>query len=273
VTALRVAIGRAEHPARATRSRAARAAPLRGLLPLTGGLLAWQVLADAESAYFPPPSSWWDALVGLWEAGRLGPAIVTTFLSFVAALALASAVGAALGIALGRSRALDRLLGPAFEFGRTLPAGALVPVAVLVIGYTASMKLAVAVFTSLWPVLLNTRAGARQLSRERAEVAKVLRLSRMHTLRKVLLPSLLPSFFIGVQVAAPVALIIVLLVEIVTHLPGVGGEIAIAQANFQSAIVYGLVMVTGLFGLAVNLFIGQLARVMRRYDPRARAAE
>jgi ABC-type nitrate/sulfonate/bicarbonate transport system permease component len=240
---------------------------VRGLLPLALGLALWQIFGSRESPYFPVPSEWLRALGELWTAGKLWPAVVTTLTSFAGALLLSILVGSVLGVLLGRSKLLDRLLGPALEFGRTRPAGALVPVAVLIMGYTSSMTLVVVVVTSFWPILLNTRSGARGISQDRLDTARVLRLSWWATQRKILLPSVVPSIQLGTQIAAPITLIIVLLVEILTQVSGVGREIALAQSVFRSATVYGLVVLTGLFGLVVNWVISWIGHLTRKYDP------
>lgn len=250
-------------------SRAHGGAPLRGLLPLGVGLLLWQILASPEVPYFPAPSQWLRALQGLWTSGKLVPAVAITVGHFAGALALSIVIGSILGILLGRSKVLDRLLGPALEFGRTMPAGAMVPVAVLLMGYTSSMTLGVVVLTSFWPILLNTRSGAQRISQDRLDTARVLHLSWWQTQYKIVLPSVLPSIQLGVRTAAPVTLIIVLLVEILTQVSGMGREIALQQSTFRSAAVYGLVALTGLLGLAVNWLIGWSEHFMRKYDPSA----
>jgi ABC-type nitrate/sulfonate/bicarbonate transport system permease component len=242
-------------------------APIRGLLPLAFGLILWQALAAPNSPYFPPPLEWIRALEGLAKTGRLWPAIATTVTHFALALVINISLGSALGIVLGRSRILDRWLGPLLEFARTMPAGALVPVAVLIMGYTSSMTLAVVVLTSFWPILLNARAGAAGISQDRLDTARALHLSWWATQWKILLPSVVPSIRLGTQIAAPITLIIVLLVEILTQVSGIGRQIALAQSMFRSANVYGLVALTGCFGLVVNWLIGGLSRLTRKYDP------
>jgi sulfonate transport system permease protein len=250
-------------PARAR----SESAPVRGLLPLGLALLLWEMLASPNSPYFPPPLEWFRALEALAKAARLWPAIATTLTHFALALLINIVLGSALGIVLGRSQVLDRLLGPLLEFARTMPAGALVPVAVLIMGYTSTMTLAVVVLTSFWPILLNTRAGARSISQDRLDTARALHLSWWATQCKILLPSVVPSIRLGTQIAAPITLIIVLLVEMLTQVSGVGRQIALGQSMFRSASVYGLVALTGCFGLAVNWLIGGLGRLTRKYDP------
>jgi len=161
-----------------------KGAPLRGLLPLALGLVLWQLLAPANSPYFPPPSEWIRALEALAQRRQLWPAISVTVMNFLLALLLSILIGSALGILLGRSKLLDRLLGPLLEFCRTMPAGALVPVAVLIMGYTSPMTLFVVVFTSFWPILLNARSGARNISQDRLDTARALKLKDRGLLRQ-----------------------------------------------------------------------------------------
>jgi ABC-type nitrate/sulfonate/bicarbonate transport system permease component len=239
--------------------------PLRGLLPLIVLLALWQLLAPAGDPYFPRPSEWVAALGELAGAGQLVGPVLSTLLTFVLSLVVATLLGAALGIVVGRSREADRVLGPTFELVRTVPAGALVPVAVLVIGYTRSMTVAVVVLTSLWPVLLSTRSEARRLDPARLETARVLHLGRFEAFRKVVLPSVSSGMVLGLQIAAPLALIVTIVVELVTQVDGIGKQIGLAQAQFESAAVYGLVAVTCLVGLVVNLAAAGLARATRRY--------
>jgi sulfonate transport system permease protein len=254
-------------PFRASDTRLRGAAPLRGLLPLIVGLILWQIFASPKSPYFPPPLSWLQGLQTLQASGKLMPAFTTTIASFLAGLALSVLIGSIMGLLLGRSAALDRMLGPILEFGRTMPAGALVPIAVLIMGYTESMTLFVVILTSFWPILLNVRSAAKGISRDRLDAARVLRLSWWDTQRKIVFPSVLPAIQLGTQIAAPVVLIIVLLVEILTQVSGIGREIAVAQATFRSSTVFGLVMLTGILGLLVNWGISWIGRLTRIYEP------
>jgi sulfonate transport system permease protein len=245
---------------------ASSAPPLRGLLPLAIGLLAWQFLGPRNVPYFPPPLEWLKAVDALRASGNLWPAVLTTMTSFSEALVLSIVIGSALGILLGRSASFDRMLGPSLEFWRTMPAGALVPVAVLILGYTESMTLFVVMLTSVWPILLNVRTAARRISQDRLDTARVLHMSWFATQRKILIPSLVGSIQLGTQIAAPIVLIIVLLVEILTQGSGIGREISLAQSTFRSSTVFGLVILTGVLGLAVNLLIGWTRALLRNYE-------
>jgi ABC-type nitrate/sulfonate/bicarbonate transport system permease component len=251
----------------------ARLPPLRGLLPLVLLLAAWQVIDPQNSPYFPPPSSWWSSIVTLTRAGRLLPALGSTLTTFLAAIAVACILGGAAGILIGRSPAARRALGPLLEFCRGLPPPVVVPVAVLVLGYVESLKLVIVVSVAIWPILLNTATSTSALSELLGDVARTLRIGRLATLRTIVLPAAVPAFLIGVRGAVPIAIIITLLVEMITSLPGIGSLIVLSQRQFRSSEVYGLLVVVGLLGFILNsAFLLIEGLLLRRWPPRVSPA-
>ena len=254
-----------EPPAKSRPRRVRRrsgSAPLVGLLPLALALVAWQVFGDVNSPYYPPPSRWWAELKPLWEDGSLTVAVRATLVSVVLSLLLATVVGTLVGGAVGASRIADRALSPLLEFLRVLPAAALVPLAALVLGYTLQMKLAVVVLPATWPILLACRSARRAVSPTLIDASRSLGLSRTSRFRKILLPSLAPGVLLGLRVAAPLALIISILVEIVTRVDGIGALMGSAQANYRSAQVYGLLALAGIIGFCVNWVVTRLESVL-----------
>lgn len=248
--------------------RLSRSTSLLGLTPLVVLLAGWQIFGQDRSPYFPRPSTWVAAIVGVWESGVLQPAIWATISSFLLAFVLASVIGVAVGIPVGRSRLADRLTGPMFELFRALPAAAVVPIAVLFGGYTEKMKIVVVVFAAVWPILLTVQASARGLPAARLDLGRSLRLTRGQNLVKILMPSLFPSVLLGIRVAAPTVLIIVLLVEIITQIPGLGGVLSVAQQNYQAALVYGITAISAILGLIVNIAVSSIESIALRYEPK-----
>lgn len=238
---------------------------LRGLLPLLAFLTAWQLAASEHSPYFPPPSSWIHGVATLWANGTLLPAAAATVSTFLTGLAVATATGTLVGLLVGASGNADRALGPSLEFARAMPPAAMVPIAALLIGYDRTMKVAVVVFATIWPILFNTRAGARGLDPVLIETARSLRLGNFDRACKIFLPGLLPAIFLGVRSAAPVALVITLLVELVSRVRGLGSLIASAQESYHAGQVYGLILVAGLFSLVINGLVETLQTHSFRY--------
>ena len=87
-------------------------------------------------------------------------------------------------------------------------------------------------------------------------------------MKKVLIPAVAPSFLLGLRVAVPLAVIMTLLVEMLTSLPGVGSLIVTGQRQFRSAEVYALLFMVGILGLCFNaIFSAAQHAVLRRWPP------
>jgi ABC-type nitrate/sulfonate/bicarbonate transport system permease component len=246
-----------------------RGTPVRGLLPLVLALTLWQLLGADESAFFPRPSTWVTEVRLLVQDGSLWPAFVATCQSLLTSLLLATAVGAIIGLAVGASQFLDRALGPTLEFFRATPSSAMVPIAVLLLGYSATMKSSVTVLAAMWPILLNARAAMRELHPTLLDVAAMLHMTRWRKIRTIILPAVSSSILLGIRVGTPIALIVTLLVEILTGVPGLGALLGQAQQEYNSAASYGLLILIGLLALVFNGLIGWLESWLTRHLPPA----
>jgi ABC-type nitrate/sulfonate/bicarbonate transport system permease component len=235
------------------------------LLPLALALVLWQVFGNSGSVYYAPPSKWWSGIRPLWAHGVLARAIGDTLLTWVEAMLLAALVGTALGTLIGRSRVWDRMLGPFLEFLRVLPPSAIVPIVALMAGYTENMQLAVVLFGAVWPVLLSVRSSAQRIRQPTLDVGRAVRMTRLEVVRKLIFPSVVSGLIVGVRVAAPIALVVVILVEILTQVSGLGALMVVAQTNYDSAQLYGLVVIVGLIGLAAGWGVGYFANAAQRY--------
>ena len=245
--------------------RKSSAPRLRGLLPLVMLLSVWELAGSPGSPFFPPPSTWGSALIGLWENGALLAAVVATLTTFCLGLGTATVLGAVLGLVVGGSPGADRAMSPTFEFARAMPPAAMVPIATLLLGYDETMKVTVVTLAAIWAILLNTRAGVRRIDQTMLDAARSLQLGTVQRIRKVIAPALLPAIFLGVRVAAPIAVVITLLVEILTHVEGVGALIAQSQRTFQPARVYALIVVAGALSLLVNGVLAMVESYVFRY--------
>jgi len=238
---------------------------LPGLLLLFVVLAVWELLGSADSPFYPAPSSWWPALFTRGQGETIIPALIDTMRTFGLGLSIATVLGVALGLAVGASLTIDRAMRPTFEFARALPPAAIVPVATLLLGFDETMKVAVVVLAAVWPILLNTSSGVRQLNPLLNDTARSLRLSKRRTLFSVLVPSVTPAAILGIRVATPVALVITLLVEYLTAVNGIGALVGDAQRTFQPARVYALIVIAGALSLVVNGCVRSVEqRVMRR---------
>jgi ABC-type nitrate/sulfonate/bicarbonate transport system permease component len=243
---------------------------LRGFLPLFAGLGVWElVMHGKQSGFYPPPSQW---ATELWHGyrGVLLSHLGATLQTLYTGLGFAIVVGVGLGLLVGVSPPLRQALTPTLEFLRALPAPTVIPVAVLALGQTDTMRVFVVALVSVWPILLNTTSAAAGTEPQLLEVAKSFRLSRLARARKIILPAAVPAAMVGIRVALPIALIVTILVEMLATGSGIGSDLVFAQRNYQAAVAFGLLSVMGVVGYVLNsAFLVVEGIVLRRWPPQA----
>jgi ABC-type nitrate/sulfonate/bicarbonate transport system permease component len=227
-------------------------------------LVLWQVYAtNAELVYL---STFTDAVSAAWDLVT-GPTLTTDVLPsigrFLAGYAIGCAVGIAVGVPVGYIRSLEPWIRPVLEFLRSLPAPAIVPIAVLLLGATSWTRIAVIAFGSCWAVLLNSIDGARSVDPLLVDTGRVNRLGTAEILRRIVLPAALPQIFAGLRIALGIALIVMVFSEMIASTSGLGYFILTSQRRFLVPETYGGVLLIGLIGWAFSvLFLYVERRVL-----------
>lgn len=250
-----------------SRVKRGNSAPLRGLTPLVLGLALWQIFGAVDSPYFPRPSTWVEQIVDFYGSGALLPALGATMRSLLLSLLIATIIGTILGILVGASRFFDRALGPTLEFFRATPSSAMVPLGVLLLGYTLTMKLSLTVLAAMWPILLNTRAAMREFNPTLLDVAAVFKMSWFRKVRTIIMPAVSTAILLGIRVGAPVAIIVTVLIEILTGVTGMGALLAQSQQQYNSAGTFALLVLIGVIALAFNFCIAAIEVFFTRHLP------
>ena len=213
-------------------------------------LLVRSGLVDFET--LPAPSGIASAMASLVASGELPAAVLHTLLSTVLGWVLASLVGIGLGLWLGLSERVWRWSMASIEVMRAIPPIALVPVAFLVFGFSLRMELTLIVYVGAWTVLVNAIDGVRSVPREILDVARILRLSKVATIRKVILPAAVPSIVVGLRLALSLALVLAVVAEMVGNPRGLGNALVRAQQALQPEQMFAYVIVTGMLGIGLN---------------------
>lgn len=239
-------------PARASRSGTALPRWVSGVLPvLLLGL--WELAGRVGgSVYLPPLSKVLGRFARDWFPDVVVHDLLPSLGRFAVGFLGAAVIGIVLGLAIGMSRTLDDYLRPTLEFLRALPAVAILPVAVFVLGLGNAMRIAVIVFGVVFPVLVNATAGARAVRPERVDAARMFGLSRFDIARRVVLPSALPMISAGLRVALPIALIMTVVSELVGGQNGLGFYLTSHQQMFDIPAMFTAVLVLGVLGNLLN---------------------
>ena len=225
-------------------------------------LLVWQLYANsAQQLYLPTFTSAATAAWHLLSQSTLTSDVLPSVGRFALGYAIGSAIGIAVGTPLGYLRALEPWVRPVLEFLRALPAAAILPIALLLLGTGGGMRVTVIAFGACWPVLLNAIDGARHVDPVLIDTGTINGLGRLGLLRRIVLPASLPQIFAGLRTALGIALIVMVLSEMYGASSGLGYFILTAQRRFLVPETYGGVLVLGIIGW---LFSVLFARVERR---------
>lgn len=221
-------------------------------------LLAVLVLAEAAVQLFDlsdsvaAPSATLGAFVDGVSSGTLSGELGTTLGSYVQGLTLAVAVGVPLGIAIGSSQVLEDATAVVIEFLRPIPAVALIPLAILVLGLGTPMLRFVIAYAAVWPILIHTVYGVRGVDRMLYDVAATSGVRGASRIVRVTVPAALPSIATGIRVSAAIALVVCITAEFFVRTGGVGAYMHAQQAAYQLPQLYSAAALTGLVGVAID---------------------
>jgi NitT/TauT family transport system permease protein len=208
--------------------------------------------AGGPSDSVAPPSEVALSFIDALSDGSLLIATRDTLACAFGGLAIGGAIGLALGIAFGAVPALNRLMEVTVELVRPIPSVALVPVALVALGFGYRLEIAIVAFACTWPVLLLTRAAVGGVEPRLIEVARALRLSLPARVAKIIVPAALPRIFVAFRLAAGVALIVSVTVEIAVNPIGLGAGIMTAGQALRPELMLAYLLWIGVVGFTLN---------------------
>jgi sulfonate transport system permease protein len=236
-------------------------------------LLLWQVSTTAgwiNPSIFPPLHVIAGALFNGIASGALVDDIAISLqrsgLAFVAAVAL----GIPLGLFMGQIRAVERALDPLLQLFRQTSALALYPVFILLLGLGETSKIFVIFWATLFPILLSTIGGVKEVDKKLIEMARTYGASRLTVFRRVVLPASAPAIFVGLRLSATTALLLLIAAEMIGANKGIGFQVMNAQYNFQIPLMFAAIVLLALLGLAANAILILLQRRLCRWADIAR---
>jgi len=236
-------------------ARWSRRVNVPGLATMGALVAVWEGLVRSGAVDFeflPAPSGIADALWTIASSGELLPEVVHTLRAAVVGWALAGLLGIALGLWLGLSDTAWRYSMASIEVLRAIPPISLVPVALLVFGFSLKMELTLIVYVGAWTVLVNTIDGVRGVRAELVDVARMLRMPKLTRIRKVIVPAAMPSIMVGLRLALSLSLVLAIVAEMIGNPRGLGNALVRAQQALQPEQMFAYVVTIGMLGIALN---------------------
>jgi nitrate/nitrite transport system permease protein len=201
------------------------------LLTLALLLIVWQLLCDRPGATLPAPTVIWsqarDLIVDpFFVAGPqdigLGWRVLTSLQRVAIGYCLAGVIGITLGTIIGQSVWAMRGLDPIFQVLRTISPLAWLPISLAAFRDSQPSAVFVIFITSVWPIIINTAVGIRNIPQDYRNVALVLRLNPLEFFTKIMIPSAAPYIFTGLRIGMGLSWLAIVAAEMLTGGVGIG---------------------------------------------------
>ncbi|MBZ9962293.1 ABC transporter permease [Mesorhizobium sp. B292B1B] len=239
---------------------------------LLGFLALWQAAASGgwvNAAVLPPIDmivvALWKGLAGGSLLGDVAISLQRAGLAFAAA----ATVAIPLGLVMGQVRSVETALDPILQLFRQTSALALYPVFILLLGLGEASKVFVIFWATLFPLLLNTISGVKEVDPKLLEMARVYGARRLTIFRRVVLPGAVPSIFVGLRLGATTALLLLIASEMIGANKGIGFQVMNAQYNFQIPLMFASIVILAALGLIANQVLVSLQRRLCRWSSSA----
>jgi ABC-type nitrate/sulfonate/bicarbonate transport system permease component len=240
-------------------------------VPMAVLLAVWIAVTASrivDPIILPAPWSVVQAFPGMMR-GRLAADVAFTVGRVLAAIVIACAVGIPAGLFLGYRRRYYQMIEGPLHALRSIPASALFPLFLIVLGVGETSIVALAAYPSLLVILVNAVTGAALANKRRLYQARLFELSAVETIIEILFYEALPSIFDGLRTAVSYSLVLVVAVEMFVGLGerGLGRAIYEYQATYRIPQTYAAVIIAGSIGILLNVIVTRLQNHMLRWLP------
>jgi len=234
-------------------------------------LLTWQLLCSSPKSSLPAPTKViadaWELIADpFYDNGGIDKGIFWHLIKSLSRVGigymLAAIVGIALGVLVGQSMWAMRGLDPIFQVLRTIPPLAWLPLSLAGFRDAQPSALFVIFITSIWPIIINTAVGVRNIPQDYRNVAAVIRLSWWEVFYKITLPATVPYIFTGLRIGVGLAWLAIVAAEMLIGGVGIGFFIWDAWNSSRiSDIIVALVYI-GLIGFLLDRLIAFVGRLV-----------
>ncbi len=210
----------------------------------------------------PPPTDVYTGAVDLIKKGLLQQDILASLKRVGIALGAASLIGFPLGALLGGSRYFAWSVEPVVGFFRPIPPLAWIPLSILWFGISDAQNIFIIFLAAVFPIILNTMEGVRDVDKQLIRAARTLGASRLAIAFTVILPAALPAMFVGFRVGTGIAWMALVAGELVASTNGLGYLISQGRYLFRSDyIIVGMVLI-GVIGLMLDGLVRLLQAIV-----------
>ncbi|MEM1360303.1 MAG: ABC transporter permease subunit [Pseudomonadota bacterium] len=238
--------------------------PLMSSLILWG--LVWELIGQSGITFFVPPLS--EVIVTLFSmlgTAAFQKALSETAYAFLMGVFFGVFIGIPTGIMMGKNRLVDELLLPWVNIFLSAPLTALVPVLMVLFGFGMKSIIITTTLFAIWIIILNTRAGVKQINRSLVEMAQSFGASPWDAFSKIYIWAALPEILGGVRIGVIRAVKGVIIGQLLISLVGFGALFELYSANFLMAHFWAVLVVLFALAFAISEFLAYLERRVSYY--------
>lgn len=215
--------------------------------------LGVQLFGDSHglSGLFSPQATL-SSLFELLGRAELYEHVGVSLVRILVGLSLALLIGVPIGLMVGSWRSLEWATTPAFQFLRMISPLSWMPIAVMLMGVGDQPIYFLLAFAAVWPILLNTAAGVKQLDGRWLQLTRSLSASRWETLRRVVIPGVLGHILTGVRLAIGILWIVLVPCEMLGVSAGLGYFILDTRDRLAYSELMAMVLLIGVLGFMLD---------------------
>jgi sulfonate transport system permease protein len=228
----------------------------------------WVATSNSTSLYFPPLSKIMATVDELWIVDHTVTDLLPSLRNMLIGYLIAVAAGVLAGLLIGSLPRLCDALEPILEFARAMPAVAILPVAILLLGLDEGMRVSVIAFGAVWPVLINTVAAVHGLDPSVRDLESAFGLTQVSRFFRVRLGVALPQIIAGARVALYISIALIVVSEMQGSAQGIGHFVLLSQRTFAVADMWSGMVVLGVTGYVLSVLFRAVERfLLRNYPP------
>lgn len=229
----------------------------------------WYLLARwlHNEVILPTPIAVGQSLVAAVQDGSLQASIVVSLMRLGIGFGIATLVGLPLGAAMGLSNTVRFLVDPVIELLRPISGIAWIPLALLLFGVGNTIIVYIIFYGCLFPIVLNSVAGVREVDDHLIQAAEALGLGRARIIMMVILPGALPTILTGVRIATGVGWMALVAAELVGAHSGLGFSVQYYSTVLRTPLMMGYIVVIGILGMITNVILLGIQRLLTPWAP------
>jgi NitT/TauT family transport system permease protein len=215
--------------------------------------------------FFPPPFNVLQAAVELFWGGEIYDHLMVTLYETVVGFAIGIFLGISMGLFLGTSRYLTEVFEPIILSVYSIPKIIFLPFLLMIFGVGLSSKIANATLHAVFPILLNTLVGIREVNPTFVKVARSMNASSIQTFMKVYFPSAALPVFAGMRIGLGLAFLGSLLAELFEAKTGLGYLVTRFYNSAQIARMLAVILLVFILTMSINAGVKVIENRLSRW--------